>query len=816
MFLSSQRILPALVACTATVLLAATGAAQSQGPTEPASGNSQAATQAAARSLYARKEAGSTRSILLPRNLASERELPLGQPTPTDRLSGSPDQQAQSHLPQQQQQQPVQQSGVSSGVPQQSSGGIRYGSAKSPLPAAAGKQPSARTALRSRVTTGSAFADHMQLGSSAIAPTGTAQVAEAAPPEETGNTGNAVPAVTAQDDPAVADRGTRQSGTALRAEAPPQSGKAQPEQAESPQVSVQSSDNRLQLELPEIELASFQEVTPGVTTLQELQSRWGAAESTATHEQQRLLTYKMQPFARVEVQVIDGIVESVALHLAEPAGGEELARSLGLDTVRKVEVPDEFGHTLGCSYPELGVLFGYDPESPQPTVAQILLERIDAQAFVLRAEQHLHGPYRANLADLHYAVSQFDDYDRAHWLTARILLEIGRTDEALQAVNRALELAPRNNQYRLTKARCLADQGQFGKASEQVKSVIASENLAPLTKAQASVLLGFFTLEGPQQDYQRATDLFLQAIKLADPLATAEEVAVRRPAKLVLLNAHLGVARSIGWGNWNRKDQVVPRWVDRAEEFARDLIDNEAASPALRLHVIEEALRAHVGFRPAVDPISFLDAAQEIAVALDDSSDDPLRRERTRWQLGLIYSHATKLAQLGGDADAGRNYGKQTARYLEKGIQHRSGSNRTRFELGESYFRIGAVSAVLAGDHEDATQWYGRAAPLLMPQKLPGQHEAGDEAIFFSGQVGEALVSMGVSYWQTGLHQKAIETTGSGVKLIENAVDHGILARGSLAIPYSNLASMHQQMGDRALARTYTELASRSENSESR
>jgi hypothetical protein len=46
---------------------------------------------------------------------------------------------------------------------------------------------------------------------------------------------------------------------------------------------------------------------------------------------------------------------------------------------------------------------------------------------------------------------------------------------------------------------------------------------------------------------------------------------------------------------------------------------------------------------------------------------------------------------------------------------------------------------------------------------------------------------------------------------MEQAAGQGLLAKPALAVPYSNLASMHEQLGDMQEARRYSELAARYE-----
>ena len=50
----------------------------------------------------------------------------------------------------------------------------------------------------------------------------------------------------------------------------------------------------------------------------------------------------------------------------------------------------------------------------------------------------------------------------------------------------------------------------------------------------------------------------------------------------------------------------------------------------------------------------------------------------------------------------------------------------------------------------------------------------------------------------------AIELTQTGVKLVEAAVENGVLAKTTLAVPYGNLSTMYQQMGEETNAAKYS------------
>ena len=52
---------------------------------------------------------------------------------------------------------------------------------------------------------------------------------------------------------------------------------------------------------------------------------------------------------------------------------------------------------------------------------------------------------------------------------------------------------------------------------------------------------------------------------------------------------------------------------------------------------------------------------------------------------------------------------------------------------------------------------------------------------------------------------------GYRMKLMEQAVDDGLLPKAALAIPYSNLASMYTELGDPQRATEFAKLAAKSQ-----
>ena len=543
----------------------------------------------------------------------------------------------------------------------------------------------------------------------------------------------------------------------------------------------------------EIAPATFREVEPGLTTLNQVIAAWGEPLEKTGEGGEVSLLYKIAPFTAVQVLTEGDVVANILIRIDGTLAPEPLAERLQLGFIRAVEVRDEQGRPLGRAFPERGVLFGYDPASAEPAVAQVLLETIDTQAFYLRAETNWRSQAATSLEDLKYVVAQTPNDAAAQHLMARLYLSLGQVDVALEAVDKARQLDPEEYEYRLTRVQCLSQLGKEKEAAEEATAVRLTDGISSATKGRALLLLGDLLASGSQRDFKAAIAMHMEAIKLVEPLAADPLVATRRKAKEVLLAATLAVARDVAWGNWNRKDEVVPKWIEKADAYARDAIENDGAGFELRVMVIEQALAAHTGFKPAVDPAQFLAVAEELTKNLTESTNDPLARQAAEWELGRVYNHAVRLAHLRATVDEGFKYGTIAQEKLENAAAGRGSSVQARDELGRLYFHLGVLHAVHQQNHEQAVEWYDRAQELLLSEEHPSALD--------SGQFGEMLVSMGVSYWQVDLKQKGLELTTLGTGLVKEAVEHGTVAADSLIVPYGNLASMHAELGQPEKAR---------------
>jgi tetratricopeptide (TPR) repeat protein len=560
-----------------------------------------------------------------------------------------------------------------------------------------------------------------------------------------------------------------------------------------------------------IEPASFKGVGPGTTTVEELEKAWGKPKEVRHQGNNPLYLYSIEPFKRVEVVTDRGKVSSVLIRFDKAFPANLVVQQLDLARIRPVFVSNELGEILGQAFPERGVLLAFEP-SPQPgkpsmNVSQIILESISAEPFVLRAETNMDSSATPSLNDLDQAIKLQPNNARAQWLRARLLVSMGDLEKALSSSSEAVRLEPENPQFCVTQAQVLGQLGRFREAIGEAEQALKTTDQRPHVKARALCLLGDLVASSPTPDYRKAIGYHMEAVKLADALASDPHPAIRLAAKEALIDAHLGAAHDIAWGNWKEKQKAVTRWLERATTLADDLIKNDEGSQVYRLRVATRALAACVGARGEVDPTPWAEDALRVGQALIASADDPSRKAQFRWDLGTALYDALQVYQIRGQHDTAMKYGELAIQYLEEGKAKKSAS--AGYLLGRIYFRMGAVYALRDQNHRTAVTWFEKAIPLLEKPLPP-------EATPDTGRHGETFVSMGVSYWETGQRQRALLLTQHGVTLMEQAVQRNLLDKSALPVAYSNLATMHRHLGQAESAERYESLAAQIKKSSQR
>ena len=549
-----------------------------------------------------------------------------------------------------------------------------------------------------------------------------------------------------------------------------------------------------------IDPASFHGAHPGRTTRAELEQVWGPGEPVPGED--ATASWRIEPFDRVEVAFNDDTVASISIKLADPMEVADLARQLEIADLRTVTIRDENGTAFGEAFPERGVILSVDAETGKANA--ILIEPLDADAFVLRAEGELDTCSAYAVADLQYAIEIDPEHVRAHRLLLTVSSDQGQWHRALEIAENAVRLDPSDPWIRFKLAAVLVALDRPADARAAIDGLTASRDESPLLAAHRERLLGRIALAGPKPDDRAAVEHFTESIKLAAPLLSKRSPAVQAAVREVLLDAHLGTALAIAEGTWQQKSRVIPKWIARGEAVVKEHPGSERDRQVLELQLCRGALAVAAASTESVEPLPWVKRLLEVRDTMNESVADPWRRRQIDWDVGQGLADAITAAQLRGDASDMLDNATLTAAYLERGAEHRQLTEAEQKELGDLMFRIGILHSLQRGDHATAVTWFDRTIPLWNGNE---RFERDGEL----GRLGESYVSMAISYWQVDRRDDALELSRRGVDLMVSSVDSGRLEERALAVAYGNLATMYAEQGDDVRSQSYAEMASRAE-----
>ncbi len=553
-----------------------------------------------------------------------------------------------------------------------------------------------------------------------------------------------------------------------------------------------------------IDPASFRGVYPGKTTGEELRAGWGAGEPFTREDGTRGFFWKIEPFERVEVTIEGDIVSAIRIKLAEPVAVGDLAKQLEIADLRTVSILDEQGVSIGEVFPERGVIFSVKPGTQSATA--VMIEPLDPESFVLRAEGEIDTCSAYAVADLQYAVEIDPRHLRAHRLLMVLMCEQGKWQQALGLAEVAEQIDPSDVWTKMKHGGILVALDRPGEARAVVESVKATPNTPPLVAAQVERLLGRIELAGATPDHQKAVEHFAEAIRRSSALLVKRSPAVQQASREIMLDAHLGTAQAIAQGTWQQKSRVIPKWIARSEAVVAECKGEAAVQQTLELQLCRGVLTVAAGSADSVEPLPWVKRLLELRDRMGESVKDPWRRREIDWEVGLGLLDALAAAQLRGDASDMLDNATLTAAYLERGGEHRQLTDKERKHVGDLLFRIGIMHSLQRGDHATAVTWFDRVIPMWEGNpRLDRDREV--------GQLGESYVSMAISYWQVDRRDDAMALSRRGVELMVAAVDAKLLEERSLAVAYGNLSTMYAEQGDDTQSQTYAEMASRAEAS---
>ncbi len=577
--------------------------------------------------------------------------------------------------------------------------------------------------------------------------------------------------------------------------------------------SAEASDTAASEQAPaETEVLSFHGITPGISTRSDVLEAWGDPQGGGTGAAE--LTFRFDKLKSVQVKFDGDVVDAIVVELPKSLPAHKLVAHLGMDDIRPTLMTDSAGTPLARNYPERGVVlwFAKDRQLSLASdagdsaaeagfyIGKINIQSIKASAFLLRAENESLSDITRSMADLEEALRLDHNAAQAKSLLSELSLKLGRAVTAERLASEALEIDPRNNRYRLQHAKCLRQLARYDLAADEAKKVLESQSIEKIIRAQALYEMGVLASLGSAEVAERAVPLIAKAIEIADQLATDTDAKVRLEANQLLVVAHLNMAVFISKGKWERKSQAVPQWIERASALSEGMIAADERHLPLRLQVAISALAAAANLDPPINPQLWVEEAEQTAAQLREATSDPLLRGTYDWSLGLAYFQAAQIEHRRSQPANALRLSALAETKLTELAKQRDELPDTSYLMGRLYFQTGAIHAIHFEDHAEACSWYDKAADLLI-NPMPVTIMAGPQ------QHGDALVSMGVSYWRQGNRERAIELTQSGVALIEQAVEKSLLETDSLLVPYGNLAAMYEAQGESEPAARYNRLA---------
>ena len=552
--------------------------------------------------------------------------------------------------------------------------------------------------------------------------------------------------------------------------------------------------------------AQFLGVQPGVTTQSQLIAAWGEpTREIEVDKKSSIFLYTTDSFKQVEATVKDKSVVSVLVHLKDPVLTTRAAKQLGLEDNQSVPIPDEFGEILGHAYPERGMLFSYPEGDDASKVAAILLEPVSGEMFRLRAQFDFTHNYETSLADLDQAI-RLDPVDAdAHWFRAELLDTAGRTRDGLKSVQKAIRLKPTHPGYRISRSRLYAKTNRLETAIQELHSLIKELDLSNSAAARAHNVLGDLLAMGPGADHQLALKHHLKAIDYGSKCVTDRRFGVRRMAKHDLVTAHMSVARDIAVGNFQRQSEVVPKWLLRATELADEFISDDKGDELLEMHIFRDTLASYSELQQGTfESAIAVEEALRKGRDLIAKADSEIYKTQVERLLGEILLHAAKIHRARGKHDSALQFANNAVGLLNNTNDDWEKTSHDKYLQAQLNFVIGSIYAIRDDNHYEATDWYAKARKMFVGSSFT-------TPLYSKRGHGEMYVSMGLSFWEIGAHDKGVRITQTGADLMKQAVESGSLQLQAMAVPYGNLATMHAKLGRSEKSQEYAKLVAKLE-----
>ena len=561
-----------------------------------------------------------------------------------------------------------------------------------------------------------------------------------------------------------------------------------------------------------VDPVTFNGICPGKTTRNELRAKmepkFGLGEAFIREDGAKGYAWALEegPLERAEATLDGDVVDSIRIKLSDPLSVDELSTFFEIGDLNSVSILDESGVSIGEVYPECGLIFSL--KAGTRSALAVMIEPLDPEAFVLRAEGEIETDTDLAIIDLKFAVELDPQHLRARRMLLALLCEQGKWQQALALGTVTEELDPEDVWTRLKNASVLMALGRHDEARERVLAVKVMPRLEGVAPAQVERMLGRIDVECSTPDNKAAVKHFDTAIRAAMQLRQARSKSIREASRDVLLDANLGMAVAISKGEWQRKGEVVAKWLAAASKMVDDVNPDDADRSLLEIQLCRGALAAAAG-SDVVDPLPWVKRLLVTRDRINDDLTDAWQRRQVDWEVGLGLTDALSASQKRGEASDLLDNATLTVAYLERGAENRELTEAERASVGDLLFRIGVLHSLQNGDHATAVTWFDKAQSYW---DRNGSFESHGEV----GRLGESYVSMAVSYWQVDRRDDALDLCRRGIDCMVTAVDNRLLDEPALALAYGNLSMMYAEQGEDERSKTYAEMASRAEASAQR
>ena len=561
-----------------------------------------------------------------------------------------------------------------------------------------------------------------------------------------------------------------------------------------------------------VDPVTFNGVCPGKTTRNELRARmepkFGLGEAFIREDGTKGYAWALEegPLERAEATLDGDVVDSIRIKLSDPLSVDELAAFFEIGDLNSVSILDESGVSIGEVYPECGLIFSLKPGTR--SALAVMIEPLDPEAFVLRAEGEIETDTDLAIVDLKFAVELDPQHLRARRMLLALLCEQGKWQQALALGSVTEELDPEDVWTHLKNASVLMAIGRYDEARQCVLTLKTMPNLEGVAPAQVERMLGRIDVECPSPDHKAAVKHFDTAIRSAMQLRQSRSKSIREAARDVLLDANLGMAVAIAKGEWQRKGEVVAKWLAAASKMVDDISPDTADRLLLEIQLCRGALAAAAGCE-VVDPLPWVKRLLVTRDRINTDLTDAWQRRQIDWEVGLALADALTASQNRGEATDLIDNATLTAAYLERGAEYRELTDTERASIGDLLVRIGVLHSLQNGDHATAVTWFDKVRSYWNRNASFVSHGE-------VGRLGESYVSMAVSYWQVDRRDDALDLCRRGIDCMVTAVDNRLLDEPALALAYGNLSMMYAEQGEDERSKTYAEMASRAEASAQR